>query len=56
MIQITLNNEPEELNLGQLSDDYSEIHEISLGDKEAIGYALVWLASLYKIIGEKSPS
>ncbi|ACB53530.1 hypothetical protein cce_4182 [Crocosphaera subtropica ATCC 51142] len=25
------------------------------GDKEAIGYALVGLASLYKIIGEKTP-
>lgn len=48
-------DEPKELTLGQLSDDWLEIKKIASGENETIGFALVWLASLYKIIGEKHP-
>ena len=46
-------NDPKELDLGQLSNDWLEISKISSKEKEPIPYALVWLAALYKIIGEK---
>lgn len=48
-------DEPKELTLGQLSYDWLEIQKIASGENETIGFALVWLASLYKIIGEKHP-
>ncbi|MGL5803832.1 MAG: hypothetical protein ACRC2R_27535 [Xenococcaceae cyanobacterium] len=46
--------EPQDLDLGQLSDDWSEIEKIASGKTEPIIYALVWLASIYKILGEKN--
>lgn len=45
--------EPDQMELGQLSDDWSTIKQIVNGEKEPIGYALVWLAALYKTIGNK---
>jgi hypothetical protein len=45
-------DQPTEFTLGQLSDDWSEIKAIRDG-KEPIGYALVWLASLLRAVGER---
>lgn len=47
-------SDPKDLDLGQLSDDLLKITNISSGESEPIGYALVWLSSIYRIIGEKS--
>ena len=44
--------EPTEMNLGQLADNWQEIEKIASGDAQAIGYALVWVAALYRYIGE----
>lgn len=46
-------NEPKNLDLGQLSDNWLEIKKIAFQEKQPISYSLVWLAALYKIIGEK---
>ena len=47
--------EPTKMNLGQLTDDWQEIEKIACGDAEAIGYAFVWIAALYRYIGETNP-
>lgn len=47
--------EPTEMDLGQLSDDWEEIKGIASGDRTPIGYSLVWVAALYRYIGETTP-
>lgn len=46
--------EPKELTLGQLSDDLEELRAIRDGEKEPVGYALVWLAAVLSRVGEMS--
>lgn len=46
--------EPKEFTLGQLSDDYRELMRVRNGEAEPIGYALVWLSSLLRAVGEKT--
>jgi hypothetical protein len=46
--------EPNALDLGQLSDDWAELKAILEGQKEPVGYALVWLSSVLRAIGEQS--
>jgi hypothetical protein len=46
--------EPKEFTLGQLSDDFRELMRIKNGEVEPIGYALVWLSSLLRVVGEKT--
>lgn len=43
---------PSQFTMGQLSDDWREVMAIVNGDKEAVGYALVWLAAVLRRIGE----
>lgn len=43
---------PPELTLGQLSDDLRELRSIQSGTTPALPYALVWLASLLRYVGE----
>ena len=45
-------DEPVDLTAGQLSDDWSELEGILSGAKEPIGYGLVWLASILRVLGE----
>ena len=45
--------EPENLDVGQLQNDWDEILKISSKESEPITYALVWLSSLLRIIGEQ---
>lgn len=45
---------PRDLTVGQLVDDWRELREITSGRREPIGYALVWLSSLLRRVGEKS--
>jgi len=44
--------EPSKLDLGQLSDDWSEVQEIVKGNNEPVSYALVWLSSILRSVGE----
>jgi hypothetical protein len=45
--------EPNQFNLGQLSDDWTELQKIQSGDASTVAYALVWLASVLRAIGEE---
>ncbi|MGE0610476.1 MAG: hypothetical protein AB7O62_25530 [Pirellulales bacterium] len=44
--------EPTSLTLGQLSDDLIELESVARGEKEPVAYALVWLASILRAIGQ----
>lgn len=46
--------DPKNITMGQLSDDWNELNEILRGESPPIGYALVWLSSILRIVGEKS--
>lgn len=45
-------HQPTNLNLGQLTDDWDELLKIVGCQKEPVGYALVWLASVLRAVGE----
>lgn len=47
-------NQPGELSMGQLSDDWAEVRAIAQGQKEPLGYGLVWLSSVLRAVGEKT--
>ena len=44
--------QPSELTMGQLSDDWSELHKVINGDAEPISYHLVWLTAILRALGE----
>lgn len=44
---------PEQMSLGQLSDDWSELQKIHEGDADAVPYALVWAAAVLRRVGEQ---
>lgn len=46
---------PGDLTLGQLTDDLAELRAIAAGTREPAAYALVWLASLLRYSGERTP-
>jgi len=48
-----LSSEPTEFNVGQISDDWMELKKIGSKESEPLGYALVWLSSIMRVIGEK---
>lgn len=45
--------QPNDLTLGQLTDDWIELKKITEGKSEPLGYAFVWVASILRAIGEK---
>ena len=45
--------EPKELTMGQLSDDWSEVTQMVSGNREPVAYGLVWLAAVLRRVGEK---
>lgn len=47
-------SEPKDLTIGQLSHDWERLTTILDKEDPPIGYALVWLASILRNIGEKS--
>ena len=51
-----MSSQPATLNIGQLSDDWAEVLAISKGEKDAIGYGLVWFASVLRAAGEQAIS
>lgn len=46
--------DPKDLTIGQLSHDWERLESILDGEDPPIGYALVWLSSILRIVGEKS--
>lgn len=46
--------EPQEFTMGQISDDLRELDRIRSGESEPIGYALVWLSSVLRAVGERA--
>lgn len=46
--------EPDELTLGQLSDDWSEVSQMIAGERELVAYGLVWLSAVLRRVGEKA--
>jgi len=47
-------SQPSELTLGQISEDLTELKRINTGQAEPLSYALVWLASVVRAIGEET--
>jgi hypothetical protein len=45
---------PEDLTIGQLTDDWMELQKIVRGENDPIGYSLVWLSSILRAIGEET--
>lgn len=48
-------DKPTDLTMGQLTDDWNEVRQISSGERDAIGYGLVWLSTILRRIGETTP-
>lgn len=46
--------EPNNFSLGQLTDDWTELQGLLQGSSEPISYALVWLSSVIRFIGESA--
>lgn len=47
---------PEELTLGQLTDNWKELLKTKNGESPAVGYAFVWLAAILESVGEQTIS
>ena len=45
--------QPTDLDIGQLTDDWDELKKILQSQKETLGYHLVWLAAILRAVGEK---
>ena len=45
---------PKEFTLGQLSDDWLQIKKINEGQSVPVGYALVWLSTIIRAVGEEN--
>lgn len=43
---------PDDLTIGQLSDDWKELRRLLNNDNSAISYNFVWLANILRVIGE----
>ena len=48
--------DPKVEQLGQLSEDWTRLSEIAAGDEPPIGYALVWLSAVLRVVGEQAVS
>jgi hypothetical protein len=47
-------SQPAELTVGQLTDDWAHVKALVEGREEPLGYALVWISSVLRRVGEKS--
>ena len=45
---------PTDLDVGQLEDDWSQLLRIANDEADPIGYALVWLGQVLRVIGEEN--
>jgi len=46
-------NQPVEFSMGQLTDDWAELQAMLKGQKQPLGYGLVWLAAIMQAVGEE---
>ena len=46
--------DPTDFEMGQLTDDMDELRKIKTGESPPLGYALFWLSSILRIVGEKT--
>ncbi len=46
--------EPDNLDLGQLSDDWQDLQKIIRGENDPVAYDLVWLSTILRAIGEQA--
>ena len=44
--------DPSNLDIGQLSDDWNELQKLLSSQKDPLAYHLVWLAAILRVIGE----
>ena len=44
-----------ELTLGQLSTDWENLEKILRSEDDPVGYALVWLSSILRYLGDEIP-
>lgn len=49
-------DEPKQLDLGQLSDSWSEVEKIADSIDEPLTYGFVWLSDILRVIGEEKIS
>ena len=47
--------EPSDFTLGQLTDDWNELHRVIESEIEPFGYDLVRLSAILRAIGENTP-
>jgi hypothetical protein len=45
--------EPRDLDIGQLSEDWSWLEKIAAGEREPVVFALVWLGEIFRYLGEE---
>lgn len=45
---------PSDFSMGQLTEDWQRLSQIASGEAPPIGYALVWLGSILRAIGQKN--
>ncbi len=49
-------NKPANFDIGQISDDWQELVDMSSSEDDPILYNFVWLASVLRAVGEIDPS
>ncbi len=47
-------NDPKDLDVGQLTDDWEFLQSVLEEDRDPINYDLVWLGKILEVIGEKA--
>lgn len=47
-------NTPDNLDLGQLSEDWQKLQDLIAGRLPPVGYALTWLGAVLRAVGQKS--
>lgn len=45
---------PQNLDLGQLTDDWQELLKVYRGNREPLAFDLVWISTILRAIGERT--
>ncbi len=48
----TVEEEPTDLSVGQLSEDWENLQRVASGESDPIRHSLVWLAAVLRAVGE----
>ncbi|KKL16532.1 hypothetical protein LCGC14_2494630 [marine sediment metagenome] len=49
-------SDPREHTLGDLQDDWDQLQRMAMNPDDAVGYGLVWLASVLRAVGQQTAS